>query len=130
MIALVIGVPISVGIALLVNEAAPKWLKTPARYVIDLLAAIPSVVYGLWGILVLAPAIQPFYADIADTVGTWPVLSWFFGGPANGKSFMTAGLILAIMIIPIVTSLSREVIATVPAASGRRRMRWVPPAGR
>ena len=113
-IALVIGVPVSLGIALLVNEAAPRWLKTPARYVMDLLAAIPSVVYGLWGVLVLAPAIQPVYAKISETVGTWPGFSWIFGGTASGKSFMTAGLILAIMITPIVTSLSREVIATVP----------------
>ena len=121
-IALVIGVPVSLGIALLVNEAAPRWLKTPARYVMDLLAAIPSVVYGLWGVLVLAPAIQPVYAKISETVGTWPGFSWIFGGTASGKSFMTAGLILAIMITPIVTSLSREVIATVPSSQREAAM--------
>lgn len=128
-LALVIGVPISLGIALFTNEAAPRWLKKPATTVMDLLAAVPSVVYGLWGVLVFAPNLQPIYTSIADSVGTWPVFSWFFAGPAVGKSFMTAGIILAIMIIPIVTSLSREVIATVPrsqreAAYGMGATRW------
>jgi phosphate transport system permease protein len=115
-IALVIAVPISLGIALFTTELAPRRLKGPITYVMDLLAAIPSVVYGLWGLLVLAPNLQPVYDSISGSVGTWPVFSWFFGGQANGKSYMTAGLILAIMIIPIITSLSREVISTVPAA--------------
>lgn len=116
LLALLLAVPVSVGIALFTTEAAPRWLRTPIVYVIDLLAAVPSVVYGLWGILVLGPWIQPAYQDISDAVGDWPVLGWFFGGQANGKSFMTAGIILAVMITPIITSLSREVIATVPAA--------------
>ncbi len=115
LIALAIAVPVSVGIALFTNEAAPRWLKRPVVYLLDLLAAIPSVVFGLWGILVFAPWIQPVYQGVADGVGSWPVLGWFFAGPANGKSIMTAGVILAIMIVPIVTSLSREVIATVPS---------------
>jgi phosphate transport system permease protein len=94
----------------------------------DLLAAIPSVVYGLWGIIVLAPAIQPVYKAISGAVGDIPVLGWFFNGE-SGRSYMTAGIILAIMITPIVTSLSREVIATVPsaqreAAYGMGATRW------
>lgn len=129
LIALIVAVPVSLGIALFTNEAAPKRLRNAVIYVMDLLAAIPSVVYGLWGVLVLAPAIGPVYQSIADTVGGWPVLGTFFGGPAQGRSFMTAGLILAIMIIPIITSLSREVIATVPrsqreAAYGMGATRW------
>jgi phosphate transport system permease protein len=128
-IALVIGVPISLGIALYTNEMAPRRLRRPVTYVIDLLAAIPSVVYGLWGVLVLAPNILPVYEKIDGWVGDVPGLSWLFGGQASGRSFMTAGLILAIMIIPIVTSLSREVIATVPraqreAAYGMGATRW------
>ncbi len=128
-IALVIGVPISIGIALYTNEMAPRRLRRPVTYVIDLLAAIPSVVYGLWGVLVLAPNILPVYDSINSAVGDVPGLSWLFGGKASGRSFMTAGLILAIMIIPIVTSLSREVIATVPrsqreAAYGMGATRW------
>jgi len=116
------------GIALYANEAAPRRLRKPVVYVMDLLAAIPSVVYGLWGIIVLAPAIQPVYKAISGAVGDIPVLGWFFNGE-SGRSYMTAGIILAIMITPIVTSLSREVIATVPsaqreAAYGMGATRW------
>jgi phosphate transport system permease protein len=83
-------------------------------YVIDLLAVVPSVVWGLWGILVLVPWLNPIYAHIGSAVkGIW-VLGPLFGPPTSGASFFTAGVILAFMITPIVTSLSREVIATVP----------------
>ena len=128
LIALVLAVPVSLGIALYANEAAPRRLRKPVVYVMDLLAAIPSVVYGLWGIIVLAPAIQPVYKAISGAVGDIPVLGWFFNGE-SGRSYMTAGIILAIMITPIITSLSREVIATVPsaqreAAYGMGATRW------
>jgi len=128
-IALVIAVPVSVGIALFATEAAPRRLRKPVVYVMDLLAAVPSVVYGLWGLLVLAPNIRPVYQAIADATDGIPVLGSIFGGEASGKSFMTAGIILAIMMTPIVTSLSREVIATVPrsqreAAYGLGATRW------
>lgn len=114
LIALVMAVPVSLGIALFSTEIAPRRLRGSIGYVIDLLAAIPSVVYGLWGVLVLAPNIAPVYQSIADSVGTWPVFSWFFGAPVSGTSYMTAGIILAFMITPIITSLSREIIFTVP----------------
>lgn len=128
-IALVLAVPVSIGIALFANEAAPRRLRKPVVYVMDLLAAVPSVVYGLWGLLVLAPNIRPVYQWIADATDGVPVLGSIFGGEASGKSFMTAGIILAIMMTPIVTSLSREVIATVPrsqreAAYGMGATRW------
>jgi phosphate transport system permease protein len=128
-IALVVAVPISIGIALFANEAAPRWLRKPVVSVMDLLAAVPSVVYGLWGILVFAPAVQGFYQHISDAVSGIPVLNSIFGGKASGESFMTAGVILALMMTPIVTSLSREVIATVPAAQreaayGMGATRW------
>jgi phosphate transport system permease protein len=128
LIALVLAVPVSLGIALYANEAAPRRLRKPVVYVMDLLAAIPSVVYGLWGIIVLAPAIQPVYKAMSGAVGDIPVLGWFFNGE-SGRSYMTAGIILAIMITPIITSLSREVIATVPsaqreAAYGMGATRW------
>ena len=114
LIAIVIAVPISLGIALFTTELAPRRLRRPTIYVIDLLAAIPSVVYGLWGILVLAPWIQPKYQSIADSIGSLPVLGRIFGPPVSGgRGFMTAGLILAVMITPIVTALSREALATV-----------------
>lgn len=128
LLAIILAVPVSLGIALYTNEAAPSRLRRPVVYVVDLLAAIPSVVYGLWGIIVLAPFLGPKYTAISDAVGDWPVLGWFFNG-TSGRSFMTAGIILAIMITPIITSLSREVIATVPsaqreAAYGMGATRW------
>ena len=114
-IALIMAVPVSVGIALLLTEVVPYRWSRPIVYVIDLLAVVPSVVWGLWGILVFAPWLQHIYTSIASGVGTTPVLGPLFGQPVSGASFFTAGIILAFMITPIVTSLSREVIATVPA---------------
>jgi phosphate transport system permease protein len=113
-IAIVIAVPVSIGIALLVTEVVPKRLALPIIWVIDLLAVVPSVVFGLWGILVFAPWIAPHFKSIADAVDGIPILGTLFGAPTSGLSFFTAGLILAVMIVPIVTSLSREVIATTP----------------
>jgi phosphate transport system permease protein len=112
-IALAIAVPVSIGLALFITEIAPKKLRTPVVYLIDLLAAIPSVVYGLWGILVFGPGIAKVYADTSRFFGDFPVLGGLFDG-SSGRSFMTAGIILAIMITPIVTSISKEVFATVP----------------
>ena len=114
-IALVMAVPVSVGIALLLTEVVPYRWSRPIVTVVDLLAVVPSVVWGLWGILVFAPWIQHIYASIASGVNGVPVLGFFFGTPTSGASFFTAGIILAFMITPIVTSLSREVFATVPA---------------
>jgi phosphate transport system permease protein len=114
LIAVVIAVPLSVGIALLLTEVVPRRWARPIVYVIDLLAVVPSVVWGLWGILVFAPWVQGIYTSIASGVNGVPVLGSLFGPPVSGASFFTAGIILAIMVTPIVTSLSREVIATVP----------------
>jgi phosphate transport system permease protein len=114
-VTLVMAVPVSIGIALLLTEVVPFRIARPIVYVVDLLAVVPSVVWGLWGILVFAPWIQHIYADIGSAVTGIPVLENLFGPPTSGASFMTAGIILAFMITPIVTSLSREVIATVPA---------------
>ena len=114
-IALVMAVPVSIGIALLLTEVVPYRWSRPIVYVIDLLAVVPSVVWGLWGILVFAPWIGKIYSDIGSAVNGVPVLGALFGPPTSGASFFTAGVILAFMITPIVTSLSREVIATVPA---------------
>ena len=113
-IAIVIAVPVSVSIALLLTEVVPRRWAQPIVYVIDLLAVVPSVVWGLWGILVFVPWVQRIYSSIGSGVNGIPVLGSLFGPPTSGASFFTAGIILAIMITPIVTSLSREVIATVP----------------
>jgi phosphate transport system permease protein len=116
-IAVLIAVPVSIGIALFVTQVAPRWMRRPIVYVTDLLAVVPSVVFGLWGVLVFSGAIKGFYGWLHDTFGGIPVVGDVFGPPsASGRAFLTAGIILAIMIIPIVTSLSREVIDTVPIA--------------
>ncbi|HEY0716313.1 MAG TPA: phosphate ABC transporter permease subunit PstC [Streptosporangiaceae bacterium] len=114
-IAIIIAVPLSLGIALLLTEVVSRRWSRPIVYVIDLLAVVPSVVWGLWGIIVLAPRLQTIYTSIGSGVKGVPVLGSLFGPPVSGASFFTAGLILAFMITPIITSLSREVIATVPA---------------
>jgi phosphate transport system permease protein len=114
LIAVILSVPVSVGIALLLTEVVPYRWSRPIVYVIDLLAVIPSVVWGLWGILVFVPWVQHIYASVGSGVKGVPVLDALFGPPTAGASFLTAGIILAFMITPIVTSLSREVIATVP----------------
>jgi phosphate transport system permease protein len=114
LIAIIIAVPLSLGIALLLTEVVPRRWGRPLVYLIDLLAVVPSVVWGLWGILVFAPWVQKIYADIGSGVKGIPVLGSLFGPPTSGASFFTAGMILAFMITPIITSLSREVIATVP----------------
>jgi phosphate transport system permease protein len=115
-IAIIIAVPVSLGIALLLTEVVPRRVARPIVLLVDLLAVVPSVVWGLWGILVLAPKLGTLYSHIASGLTGIPVLSSLFGGTSvSGFSFFTAGIILAIMIAPIVTSLSREVIATVPS---------------
>jgi phosphate transport system permease protein len=113
-IAVAVAVPISVGIALFVTEVAPTRLRVVVVSVMDLLAGIPSVVFGLWGILVLAPNIVDVYDAVSRGVNPIPVLSELFNGTQTGRSFFTAGLILAVMITPIITSVTREVFATVP----------------
>jgi phosphate transport system permease protein len=115
-IALVMAVPVSVGIALFLSEMTPRRLRRPASSLVDLLAAIPSVVYGLWGILVFGPVIVKAYEVVSDLTRSVPVLSQLFGGPPQQKSLFTAGIILGLMITPIITSITREVFDTVPAA--------------
>jgi phosphate transport system permease protein len=116
LIGLIISVPVSVGLALLLTQVVSARLARPFVYVVDLLAVVPSVVWGLWGIVVLVPWLNGIYVSVAAGLNGVPVLGTLFGGAnATGASFFTAGLILAIMITPIITSLSREVFATVPA---------------
>jgi phosphate transport system permease protein len=114
-VALLLSVPISLGIALFITQVAPVWLRHVMTYVIDLLAVVPSVVFGLWGILVLAEHIKGLYGWLSRTFHGVPVLGSLFGSNPQGRSFFTAGIILAVMITPIVVSLSRSVIETTPA---------------
>lgn len=113
-IALVLAVPVSLGIALFITQVAPGWLKRSMVYVIDLLAVVPSVVFGLWGFLVFSRNLGGFYGWLSRTFDGWPVLGTLFGPNPQTRAFFTAGIILAIMITPIVVSLSREVIETTP----------------
>ncbi len=114
-VALVLAVPVAVGLSLLLNEVQSGWLRDPLAVFVDLLAAIPSVVYGLWGLYVMKPVfdhrVEPF---LTATVGKIPVIGALFRGNPNGGDLFTAGVILAIMILPIVTAVTREVVAVVP----------------
>jgi phosphate transport system permease protein len=129
-IAIILSVPVSVAIALLLTEVVPRRWARPIVYVVDLLAVVPSVVWGLWGILVFAPWIQHIYGSIGSGVKASRCSAPCSGRLTSGASFFTAGIILAFMITPIVTSLSREVIATVPAIDRRAPTRWAPPGWR
>jgi len=116
-IALVIAVPVSVGIALFVTEVAPRRARLPIIFVIDLLAAIPSVVFGLWVLRQLAAPLADVYSSVHDAVQGIPVLENVFGDPsASGLAIMTAGIVVGIMITPIVTAITREIFATCPAS--------------
>jgi phosphate ABC transporter permease protein PstC/phosphate ABC transporter permease subunit PstA len=110
-IALSIGVPVAVATALFITELCPRRLRGPLTVTVELLAAVPSVVYGLWGVFVLIPTLLPAESWFSDEFGFLP----FVGGDAKGPNYFIAGLILAIMIIPIVSAITREVMATVPS---------------
>ena len=114
LIAVVISVPVSIGIALFTTQVAPSWLKKWLVSLTDLVAVVPSVVFGLWGIIFLAPKLVGFYKMISGWFEGWPVLGDIFGRASAGRTFMTAGLILSVMITPIITSIAREVIETCP----------------
>ena len=126
LLALLIAVPLSLGAAIFLAELAPSWVRPPVAFVIEMLAAVPSVVYGLWGIFVLVPWLRDWVQPaLARTLGFLPL----FQGPPYGIGMLAAGLILAIMIVPYITSVSREVLLAVPgsqreAALGLGATRW------
>jgi len=111
-LALLFAVPVSIGIALFISHYAPRRLASVLGYVVDLLAAVPSVVFGLWGIGVLAPAVQPAYSWLVDNLGWFPL----FAGPVSGtgRTILTAALVLAVMVLPIMTAICREVFLQTP----------------
>ena len=115
LIALLIGVPVSFGIALFLTELSPIWLKRPLGTAVELLAAIPSIIYGMWGLFVLAPLfadyVQPW---LIGTVGMAPVIGALFKGPPQGIGVLTAGFVLAIMVIPFIAAVMRDVFDVVP----------------
>ncbi|MBD3815644.1 MAG: phosphate ABC transporter permease subunit PstC [Halothiobacillus sp.] len=117
LIAVLIGVPVSFGIAIFINLMAPSWLKRPVGIAIELLAAVPSIIYGMWGLFYFAPwfanTIQLF---MTDNLGGLPFIGQFFQGPPIGVSIFTAGFVLAIMIIPFIASIMRDMFDIVPTA--------------
>jgi phosphate transport system permease protein len=115
LVALLLAAPIGVGCALFLAEYAPLWLRGPVSFVIELLAAIPSIIYGLWGFFILAPVMRGVLEPLLkNTLGPLPVLGALFSGPAIGRDLLVAGVILAIMVLPTVTAVSREVLRAVP----------------
>lgn len=116
LIAMLIAVPVGLLIAMFLAEVCPMWLRRPVGIAIELLAGIPSIIYGIWGLFVFAPFlqqhVQPF---LIAAFGEIPVLSYLFAGPPYGIGILTAGLILAIMVLPFITSISRDVFDAVPA---------------
>ncbi|ODU45244.1 phosphate ABC transporter permease subunit PstC [uncultured Aquimonas sp.] len=114
-IAILIAVPVSFGIALFLTEVAPPWLRAPVSSAIELLAGIPSIIYGMWGLFVLVPVMAKYVNPWLDaTLGELPLIGHLFSGPPLGLGTLTAGLVLAIMIIPFISSVMREVFLTVP----------------
>jgi phosphate transport system permease protein len=112
-IAMVIAVPVGVGVALFITQYAPRWLRRPAANLVDLLAAVPSIVYGLWGLLTFRAIVRPFEQFLQERFGWFPL---FAATPISGGTIFFIGIVLAIMILPIVTALSREVFDQTPAA--------------
>lgn len=117
LIAILIGVPVSFGIAIFITLMAPNWMKRPVGIAIELLAAVPSIIYGMWGLFYFAPwfanSMQPI---MTSTLGNVPILGQFFQGPPIGVSIFTAGVVLAIMIIPFIASVMRDMFEVVPTA--------------
>jgi len=115
-IAMLIGIPVAFGVALFITELCPNWLKRPLSMMIELLAAIPSIIYGIWGLFVLAPFVQEHIEPaLIDTLGTIPGIGLLFQGPPLGIGVLTAGFILAIMVLPFISAVMRDVFETVPA---------------
>src|SRR5712691_5689680 len=114
-IAMTIAIPVGIGIAIFLTELCPQWLRRPIGIAVELLAGIPSIIYGMWGFFVLGPflanTIEPAIVDAFDGV---PVLGTIFAGPASKLSLFNASLVLAIMILPFITAISRDVFETVP----------------
>ncbi|MCU1447297.1 phosphate ABC transporter permease subunit PstC [Cryobacterium sp.] len=111
-LALLMAVPVAIAVALFISHYAPRKLAQGLGYLIDLLAAVPSVVFGLWGIGVLAPLVQPFYASLVDWFGWFPL----FAGPVSGtgRTILTVAIVLAVMVLPIITAICREIFLQTP----------------
>jgi len=114
-IALLIGIPVSFGIALFLTELSPIWMRRPLGTAIELLAAIPSIIYGMWGLFVFAPAFSQLQPWLTATLGAIPLAGMLFQGPPMGIGVLTAGIILAIMVTPFIAAVMRDVFEVVPS---------------
>jgi phosphate transport system permease protein len=115
-LALIFAVPIAFGIAFYLTELAPEWFRRPVGIAIELLAAVPSIIYGMWGFFVLAPVLgQDIMPLLQDNTMDWPIFGTLFGGPTFGTGILTAGLVLAIMVLPFIAATMRDVFMQVPA---------------
>jgi len=115
-IAMLVGIPVAFGVAVFITEICPIWLKRPIATMIELLAAIPSIIYGIWGLFVFAPFVQQYIQpNLIDSLGQIPGFGALFAGPPLGIGVLTAGFILAIMVLPFISSIMRDVFETVPA---------------
>jgi phosphate transport system permease protein len=129
-LALILAIPIAFGIAFFLTELAPDWLRRPVGTAVELLAAVPSIIYGMWGFFVVVPIMaQVIQPPIIDSIGDLPLVGFLFAGPPFGTGIFTAALILAIMIIPFVAATMRDVFSTVPpvfkeSAYGLGATRW------
>src|SRR5690606_25817838 len=114
-IALVIAVPVSFGIAMFLTELSPTWLRRPLGTAIEMLAAIPSIIYGMWGLFIFVPVFQQYVQPgLIAVLGSIPGIGGFFAGPPFGIGVFTAGLILSVMIIPFIAAVMRDVFELVP----------------
>jgi phosphate transport system permease protein len=129
-IAMIIAVPLSFGVAVFLTELAPRWLRRPVGVAIELLAGVPSIIYGIWGLFVLAPLLQRHVQPwLIHTLGDAPLIGGLFRGPPYGIGILTAGLVLSIMVLPFIASVMRDVFETVPdvlkeSAYGLGATRW------
>ena len=129
-LALILAIPVAFGIAFFLTELAPAWLRRPVGTAVELLAAVPSIIYGMWGFFVIVPIMaQIIQPPLIDSIGELPLIGFLFAGPPFGTGIFTAALILAIMIIPFVAATMRDVFATVPpvfkeSAYGLGATRW------
>jgi phosphate transport system permease protein len=115
-IAMLVGIPVAFGVAVFITEICPIWLKRPLATMIELLAAIPSIIYGIWGLFVFAPFVQQYIQpNLIASLGQIPGFGALFAGPPLGIGMLTAGFILAIMVLPFISSIMRDVFETVPA---------------
>ena len=115
LIAIVLAVPVSFGVAMFLTEIAPAWMRGPVSSSIELLAAIPSIIYGMWGLFVFVPFMASIEPALSDTLGRIPLIGRLFQGPPLGLGLLTAGTVLAVMILPFIASVMREIFQTVPS---------------